>query len=115
MTEGNRIDSVTRWTTRHSTPGAMQLSKRPSLPSRLSSHLLQHFIDDGPVNELVQIGQRLSLWPAEFRRGSRFEKVFDQILWHFQAVFESLHHIAFVFYDILMSLMVPPKRGMWTY
>ena len=67
--------------TRHSQQAsrAMQLSQRPLLPTRLPPHLLQHFIDDTTVDELVQIRQRLSLRPAEFRCGSGFKKIFDQI------------------------------------
>jgi len=31
------------------------------------------------VNELIQVGQRFALRPAEFRRGAGFKKIFDQI------------------------------------
>ena len=93
-------------------PRSVQLSQRISFPSRLPSHLFQHFIDDATVNKLVQIRHWLSLGPAEFRRDSRFEKVFDQIRRHFGAVLESPHRVCL---DSLMSRKVPPKRGMWTY
>jgi hypothetical protein len=69
---------------------APELGKHPAIlhfaPGFLPISSALHFIDDARVNELVQIGQRLSLRPAEFRRGAGFEKVFDQIRRHFGVV-----------------------------
>ena len=112
MAEGNRIVGITRWAMRLPPAGYAAIQTTVTSP-RLPAHFLQHFINDAPVNELVQIRQRLSLRPAQFRRGSGFEKVFDQIWRHLRAVFESQNRVCLD--DILVSLTVPPKRGMLTY
>src|SRR3989337_2128279 len=79
-------------------PRAMQPSKRPSLPSRLPSHLFQNFVYNAAVNELVQVRQRLSLRPAELRGSAGFEKVLDELRRHFGAVFV-VHLIVDALYD----------------
>ena len=73
MTEGNRIVGATRRLYGYQ-PANYLAIQTTSLSPRLPAHLFQHLIDDAPVNELVQLGQWLSLRPAQLRRAEGFEK-----------------------------------------
>jgi hypothetical protein len=68
---------------------------------RLPPHLLQHFIDDAPVNELIQIGESFA-WgqprSGVVRDSNRSLIRFGGILGLYLN-----HHIAFVIDDILSA------------